>query len=396
MEERKFVRLKKEEFGIKEYIKRDLGKGKISQLDIEYTPLGEKIIVSTSRPGLVIGRKGEKINELTRVLKTRFKLENPHIEIDEIKDPLFDAQLVADEIALALERMGNLKFKVIAYRKLQEIINAGALGCEMRLTGKLPSERAKSWRFAEGYLKKAGEPSKEIDRAQATALTKTGIIGVKVAIMAPTAKIYDRIDIDDAIKAQINFELEEPDETPTKKSKAKPKKSKKVTKEIKEVIEKKDAIEAAADEKKADLLKKGEIKVIEAPKSEKEIVKEEVEKVESGKEGIKKAEKEIAEEIAEEIQTEEVKAKEIKIEEIQTEELKEEIKEFDEAPKPKEEADGTAMAIEEEIEEGVPQETINQELKEKVEEHTEKLNPEKEDSEKEKDKSTEDVTEDKE
>ena len=74
MEERKFIRLKKEEYGIKEYIKRDLGKGKISKLDIEYTPLGEKIIVSTSRPGLVIGRKGEKIGELTRVLKTRFKL----------------------------------------------------------------------------------------------------------------------------------------------------------------------------------------------------------------------------------------------------------------------------------------------------------------------------------
>ena len=100
MEKRKFINLKKEEFAIKEYIRRDLGKGKISKLDIEYTPVGEKIIVSTSRPGLVIGRKGEKIEELTRVLKSRFKLENPHIEIKEIENPLFDAQLVADEIAL--------------------------------------------------------------------------------------------------------------------------------------------------------------------------------------------------------------------------------------------------------------------------------------------------------
>ena len=82
MEERKFIKLKKEEFGIKEYIKRNLGKGKISRLDIEYTPVGEKIIVSTSKPGLVIGRKGEKIQELTQILKTRFKLENPHIEIN--------------------------------------------------------------------------------------------------------------------------------------------------------------------------------------------------------------------------------------------------------------------------------------------------------------------------
>ncbi len=238
MEERKFIRLKKEEFGIKEYIKRNLGKGKISNLDIEYTPVGEKIIISTSKPGLVIGRRGEKIQELTEVLKRRFKLENPHIEISEIEKPLFDSQIVADEIALALERMGNLRFKVIAYRKLQEIMREGALGCELRLSGKLPSERARSWRFAEGYLKKAGEPSKEIDRAQATALTKTGIIGIKVAIMPPEARIYDRIDIDQAMKDQINRDVvEEVEEIGPvgKKSKKKKKVRKKVDKSKKDI-----------------------------------------------------------------------------------------------------------------------------------------------------------------
>jgi len=229
MEARKFIQLKKEEYGIKEYIKRDLGKGKISKLDIEYTPVGEKIIIHTSKPGMVIGRKGEKIDQLTRFLKTRFKLENPHIEIKEIEHPAFDAQLVADEIASALERMGNLKFKVISYRKLQEIMRAGALGCELRVSGKLPSERAKSWRFAEGYLKKSGEPRKEVNRAEATALTKTGIIGIKVAIMAPDAKIYDQIDIDDNVKRGINggeeiAPLEAPKEKKVTKKKTETKK----------------------------------------------------------------------------------------------------------------------------------------------------------------------------
>jgi small subunit ribosomal protein S3 len=243
MEERKFIRLRKEEYGIKEFIKRFLGKGRISKLDIEYTPVGEKIILHISKPGLVIGRKGEKINELTRVLKLRFKLDSPHIEINEIKNPLFDAQLVADEIALALEKIGNLKFKVIAYRKLQEIMKAGALGCELRLTGKLPSERARSWRFAEGYLKKAGESRKEIDRAKATALTKTGVIGIKVAIMAPEAKIYDKFDIDEEVKRKINsVSVEEIVE--------KPKKTRKKKEENKK-------------EKKAKILEKGETRVIE-------------------------------------------------------------------------------------------------------------------------------------
>ena len=59
MEERTTVNFKKEEFAIREYIKKDLGKGKVSKVRIEYTPVGEKIIVSTNKPGLVIGKKGE-------------------------------------------------------------------------------------------------------------------------------------------------------------------------------------------------------------------------------------------------------------------------------------------------------------------------------------------------
>ncbi len=233
MEERKFIKLKKEEFAIKEYVKRSLGKGRISKLDIEYTPVGEKIIIATSTPGLVIGRRGEKIEELTNILKTRFKLENPHIEIKEIENPLFDSQIVADDIAMSLEKVGNIKFKVVAYRKLQEIISKGALGCEIRLSGKLPSERAKSWRFSEGYLKKSGDSTKEVDRAQATALTKTGIIGVKVAIMRPDAKLYDRVNITPEIlnrvrapaqgkkeeeKKEIEIKPEEPKDNKAKKT----------------------------------------------------------------------------------------------------------------------------------------------------------------------------------
>src|SRR3989338_6025419 len=160
MEEKKFVKFKQDELGIKEYVKHSLGKGRISDVGIEYTPVGEKIVISTSKPGLVIGRKGEKIEELTRVLKRRFRLDNPHIEIREITNPILDAQLVADEIALLLERQGALKFKIIAYKMLTQILGAGALGAEIVLSGRLPSERARSWRFAQGYMMKTGDPVK--------------------------------------------------------------------------------------------------------------------------------------------------------------------------------------------------------------------------------------------
>ena len=226
MEERKVVKFKKDEFAIREYIKKSLGKGKVSKVKISYTPVGEKIIVSTHKPGLVIGRKGEKIEELTRVLKTGFKLENPHIEIDEIKKPEFDAQLMADEIALGLERLGPLKFKVLAYRTLQKIMGAGALGVEIRLHGKLPSSRAKLWRFAQGYLKKTGHAAKVVDRAQARAETKPGTVGVRVSILAPDAKLLDRIKIDEEMLSKLKMnipEIEEKEEKPKSKKRKKKK-----------------------------------------------------------------------------------------------------------------------------------------------------------------------------
>lgn len=220
MEERKAVTLKKEEFSVKKYVKDSLGKGKVSRVGIEYTPIGEKIIVATHKPGLVIGRKGERIAELTEVLKSRFKLANPHVEIDEIVEPEYDAQIMADEIALGLERFGPLKFKVIAYRTLERIMKAGALGVEIRLSGKLPSSRAKTWRFAQGYLKKTGESANVVDRAQARAETKPGTVGVKVAILSPHAVLKDKIHINDELLEKLKNNAEAP-EIVIKKSKRK-------------------------------------------------------------------------------------------------------------------------------------------------------------------------------
>lgn len=206
MDEKKFVQFKKKEYAMKKYIWNNLGKGKVSSIRVEYTPVGEKIVVATDKPGLIIGSRGEKIDMLTKVLKQRFKLENPNIEINEIRNADLDAQLVADRIALDLEKLGNLKFKAIAYKELVRIMKSGALGVEIRLSGKLPSDRAKSWRFAAGYLKKVGDSAKVVGNAQSTALTKLGISGIKVGILPPDAKIHDKIEINDEIRNLIKAE----------------------------------------------------------------------------------------------------------------------------------------------------------------------------------------------
>lgn len=225
MIEKKFVKLKQDEFAVKEFVEAELGKGRINTIGIERTPIGEKIIVKTSKPGLIIGRKGEKIADLTEKLKKQFNMENPHIEILEVQNPDLDAKCIGEEIALALERFGSKSFKIIAYKMLQRIKDAGALGGEIRLSGKLPGERAKSWRFAFGYLKKTGEQVRLVSRAKIPANTKPGTIGVKVEIVPPNELLLDRISINkDLIIEEIN---EEPKPDAAKEEKPKRKGSKK-------------------------------------------------------------------------------------------------------------------------------------------------------------------------
>ncbi len=212
MEERKFVEVRKNEFAMKEFIKKSFGMGKISNVRIEYTPVGESIIVSTHRPGLVIGKRGERIAELTEVLKKKFKMENPHVDIDEITQPDFDAQIVADEIAMSLERFGAGRYKAVGYKMLERIKRAGALGAEIRISGKIPSDRARSARFAFGFLKKTGNDSKVVARAEAVAHDKKGVVGIKVSILAKDAKVHDKFEVDEemikAVKNNAAFEDE--------------------------------------------------------------------------------------------------------------------------------------------------------------------------------------------
>lgn len=219
MEEKQTVKFKKEEFAIKESVKKMLGKGKVSKVRIEYTPVGEKIIISTNKPGLIIGKGGEKLNEINEYLRRNFKFENLHIDVDEIKEPEFDAQIVADEIALGLERFGPLKFKILAYKNLDRVMKAGALGCEIRLSGKLPSSRAKTWRFSQGYLKKTGDSAKVVDRAQARAETKPGTVGIKVSILSPHAELKDKIFINKELKEKLKVNEQEFLIKPIKKTK---------------------------------------------------------------------------------------------------------------------------------------------------------------------------------
>jgi len=111
MIERKFVSQNMKEFMIKEFVSKQLSRVGLSDVKLQRTPLGEKIIISASRPGLVVGRAGANIQRITKELKSTFNLENPQIEIEEIKNVNLDPRIVAESIASSLERFGTKQFK---------------------------------------------------------------------------------------------------------------------------------------------------------------------------------------------------------------------------------------------------------------------------------------------
>ena len=198
MIEREFIKDRIKYVKVKEYVDSTIGKlAGVGTIAIEKTPLGEKITIEAARPGIVIGRVGKTISELTNTLKTKYGLDNPQIDVREATSPRTNAAIVAKKIAADLERFGPAKFKAIGYRAMQDALTAGALGAEIRITGRgVPGARAQSWRFYGGYMKKCGQVAMEgVDFAISRADLHSGSVGIQVAIMPHDVRLPDRIKI---------------------------------------------------------------------------------------------------------------------------------------------------------------------------------------------------------
>jgi small subunit ribosomal protein S3 len=154
-------------------------------------------VLSASRPGLVVGRAGSNIQKLTKDLKEHFQLENPQIEIEEVTTPDLDANIIAERIINSLERFGSARFKGIGHKSMQDVMNTGqAMGVEIKISGKVPSTRAKSWRFYMGYLKKCGDIAIEgVLVSKKAAILKTGVIGVQVRILPSSVILPDHVKV---------------------------------------------------------------------------------------------------------------------------------------------------------------------------------------------------------
>ncbi len=159
---------------------------------IRKTHMGVDITIYANKPGLIIGRGGENINEVSDKLKKEFGFGNVSIDVQEIENPYLNSKIVAEEIKNALER--GLNHRRIGNIMLRKVMESGAIGTEIRLAGKLGSSKSRVQRFYQGYLKYSGDTAKKyVDYSKKTAVTKAGTIGIKVRIMKdyPEAKIRE-------------------------------------------------------------------------------------------------------------------------------------------------------------------------------------------------------------
>ncbi len=179
---------------IDEYLEKELERAGYGGMDIQVTPLGTMVVVYAERPGMVIGRGGKTVRQITQNLKTKFDLDNPQVEVKEVDVPELNARIMAAKIANMLQR--GMHFRRVTYSTIRRIMGAGAQGVEVTISGKIRGSRSAVAKFVEGYIKKCGEPADRfVQQGFATAPLKPGVLGIVVRIMPPEAVLPDKVDI---------------------------------------------------------------------------------------------------------------------------------------------------------------------------------------------------------
>ena len=169
-----------------EFLKEELKDAGFGGADIQKSPLGTRLTLYVTRPGLVIGRKGSGIRDLTSKLEVKFGLTNPQISVVEVEVPELNPKIMCNRLAQLIER--GTAFRRAALWTVNTIKNAGALGVEVTISGKLRSERAHFEKHSSGVIPKSGNMADKVVREGIThVLTKMGIMGIRLKIAIKNA-----------------------------------------------------------------------------------------------------------------------------------------------------------------------------------------------------------------
>ena len=217
---------------LNDYLKKSVKDAGFSNVDISKTPTGTRITLFVTRPGIVIGRKGVGIRELTEILEKQFGLKNPQISVEEVKKPELSPSVMCNRMAAHIER--GTAFRRATFWTLQQIMESGAMGVQITISGKLRGDRSAFEKHTQGILPRAGEHAKNIvDEDVVHVKTPMGLIGIRIRI-AQKDKVVSEFKLNKLKEKTI--EKEQSDET--EKVKTKTEKVKTETEQIETEAEK--------------------------------------------------------------------------------------------------------------------------------------------------------------
>jgi small subunit ribosomal protein S3 len=197
---------------LNEYLSSSLSDAGYGGAEVQKTPIGTKITLFVIRPGLVIGRKGSGIRDLTTKLEQQFNLENAQVSVTEVTKPELNPHIMANRIAQLIER--GTAFRRASLWTINTIMGAGAMGVEITISGKLRGERAHFEKHSAGTIPKSGKVAEEVVRSSTNSiLTKMGLVGIKLKI---SLKEETHLDFDLSLEAQPKVETQTDSESESK------------------------------------------------------------------------------------------------------------------------------------------------------------------------------------
>ena len=178
--EKDYVNFLKEDFKIREFIKKNYSKAMISRIEITRFPQLINVIVNAAKPGVIIGKKGSEIEVISKNLEKFVNNKKVFVSVREIKNPELDADIVGQEIARQIEK--RVPYKRAIKQAIRNAMKAGAKGIKIRISGRLNgAEIARSEEYKEGRLP-LSTLTADIDFKVNESYTEMGVIGIKVWI----------------------------------------------------------------------------------------------------------------------------------------------------------------------------------------------------------------------
>ena len=190
---------------LKDYLRSKIKDAGFSNAEVSKTPTGTRVVLHVTRPGIVIGRKGTGIKDLTEKLETEYGLKNPQIAVEEITKPELSPEVMCNRMASHLER--GTAFRRATMWTIQQIMEGGAMGTEITISGKLRGDRSAFEKHSQGILPRAGHHADVIVSEDiAHVETPMGLIGVRIRI-AKKEKLIPEFELKGKTQAQKDEEI---------------------------------------------------------------------------------------------------------------------------------------------------------------------------------------------